>query len=221
VGKISLGSLAAKQTCPTTAWTPTSQPARATKRQSSANALKGLGVTTGDVVSIYMPMTPELAIAMLACVRIGAVHSVIFAGFSAEAIADRNNDASAKVQLTSDGLYRRGKVLPLKETVDKALEKSPTVEHCIVLKRCENEIQMAEGRDHWWHELTTAASDDCPATPKAFDTPPPATTFGPRKPSNGCSITVKTMSTGVLPTAVGSPVTVTSSTAQWPMVRLA
>ena len=205
-----------------------------------ANALKGLGVTTGDVVSIYMPMTPELAIAMLACVRIGAVHSVIFAGFSAEAIADRNNDASAKVQLTSDGLYRRGKVLPLKETVDKALEKSPTVEHCIVLKRCENEIQMAEGRDHWWHELTTAASDDCPATPldseatsfilytavqpenqKAFDTPPPATTFGPRKPSNGCSITVKTMSTGVLPTAVGSPVTVTSSTAQWPMVRLA
>ena len=130
-----------------------------------ANALKGLGVTTGDVVSIYMPMTPELAIAMLACVRIGAIHSVIFAGFSAEAIADRNNDANAKVQLTSDGLYRRGKVLPLKETVDKALEKSPTVEHCIVLKRCENEIQMAEGRDHWWHELTTTASDDCPATP--------------------------------------------------------
>ena len=112
-----------------------------------------------------MPMTPELAIAMLACVRIGAIHSVIFAGFSAEAIADRNNDASAKIQLTSDGLYRRGKVLPLKETVDQALEKSPTVEHCVVLKRCNNDIQMKEGRDHWWHELTDAASDACPATP--------------------------------------------------------
>ena len=100
-----------------------------------ANALKGLGVGQGDVVSIYMPMTPELAIAMLACVRIGAIHSVIFAGFSAEAIADRNNDANAKVQLTSDGLWRRGKVLPLKETVDQALTKSPTVEHCVVLRR--------------------------------------------------------------------------------------
>ena len=130
-----------------------------------ANVLKNLGVGVGDVVSIYMPMTPELAIAMLACVRIGAVHSVIFAGFSAEAIADRNNDASAKVQLTSDGLWRRGKCLPLKDTVDQALEKSPTVEHCIVLKRCENDVSMKEGRDHWWHELLTAASDDCPATP--------------------------------------------------------
>ena len=130
-----------------------------------ANVLKNLGVGVGDVVSIYMPMTPELAIAMLACVRIGAVHSVIFAGFSAEAIADRNNDASAKVQLTSDGLWRRGKCLPLKDTVDQALEKSPTVEHCIVLKRCENDVSLKEGRDHWWHELLTAASDDCPATP--------------------------------------------------------
>ena len=115
-------------------------------------------------------MTPELAIAMLACVRIGAIHSVIFAGFSAEAIADRNNDANAKVQLTSDGLYRRGKVLPLKETVDQALEKSPTVEHCVVLKRCENEVQMTAGRDHWWHDLIDAASDDCPATPLDSET---------------------------------------------------
>jgi len=167
----------ARLTCPTTAWTPTSlqgEPGDTRTLTYSqlhadvckfANALKGLGVGTGDVVSIYMPMTPELAIAMLACVRIGAIHSVIFAGFSAEAIADRNNDASAKVQLTSDGLYRRGKILPLKETVDQALEKSPTVEHCIVLKRCNNDIQMKEGRDHWWHELTDAASDDCPATP--------------------------------------------------------
>lgn len=135
-----------------------------------ANALKGLGVGVGDVVSIYMPMTPELAIAMLACVRIGAIHSVIFAGFSAEAIADRNNDASAKVQLTSDGLYRRGKVLPLKETVDAALEKSPTVEHCVVLRRCENECSMKEARDHWWHELVDAASAECPATPLESET---------------------------------------------------
>ncbi len=135
-----------------------------------ANALKKLGVGVGDVVSIYMPMTPEIAIAMLACVRIGAVHSVIFAGFSAEAIADRNHDASAKVQLTSDGLWRRGKCIPLKETVDKALEKSPTVEHCIVLKRCENECNMQEGRDHWWHELVQSASEDCPATPLDSET---------------------------------------------------
>ncbi|MEM7456717.1 MAG: acetate--CoA ligase [Planctomycetota bacterium] len=130
-----------------------------------ANVLKGLGVEQGDVVSIYMPMTPELAVAMLACVRIGAVHSVIFAGFSAEAIADRNNDANAKVQLTSDGLYRRGKVLPLKETVNEALEKSPSVEHCVVLKRCENDPPMTGGRDHWWHELMAQADSGCPATP--------------------------------------------------------
>ncbi len=130
-----------------------------------ANVLKGLDVGINDVVSIYMPMTPELAIAMLACTRIGAVHSVIFAGFSAEAIADRNNDASAKIQLTSDGLWRRGKCLPLKETVDAALAKSPTVEKCIVLRRCENDCNMQEGRDIWWHEAVGEASEDCPATP--------------------------------------------------------
>ncbi len=130
-----------------------------------ANVLKSLGVGVGDVVSIYMPMTPELPIAMLACARIGAIHSVIFAGFSAEAIADRNNDASAKIQLTSDGMWRRGKILPLKETVDKALEKSPTVEHCIVLKRVDNDCPMKEGRDLWWHDQVSEASADCPAEP--------------------------------------------------------
>jgi len=135
-----------------------------------SNALKGLGVGVGDVVSIYMPMTPELAIAMLACTRIGAIHSVIFAGFSADAIADRNNDAKAKIQLTSDGLWRRGKCLPLKETVDKALEKSPTVEKCVVLRRCENDCLMQEGRDYWWHDLVEAASPDCPATPLDSET---------------------------------------------------
>ena len=135
-----------------------------------ANGLKSLGVGQGDVVSIYMPMTPELAIAMLACVRIGAIHSVIFAGFSAEAIADRNNDANAKIQLTSDGLHRRGKILPLKATVDEAMKKSPTVEHVVVLKRAENEIEWTEGRDRWWHELVESVDADCPATPLDSET---------------------------------------------------
>ena len=133
--------------------------------------LKSLGVEAGDVVSIYMPMTPELAIAMLACARVGAVHSVIFAGFSAEAIADRNNDAQAKIQLTSDGAWRRGKVLTLKATVDEALEKSPTVEHCVVLRRVGNDPAMKEGRDHWWHELVEEASADCEATPLDSEAP--------------------------------------------------
>lgn len=135
-----------------------------------ANVLKRLGVQTGDVVSIYMPMTPELAIAMLACARIGAIHSVIFAGFSAEAVADRNQDARAKVQLTADGLYRRGKVLPLKDTVDEALQKSPTVQHCVVLRRVGNDVAMQAGRDHWWHDLMGEASSDCPATPLDSET---------------------------------------------------
>ncbi len=130
-----------------------------------ANVLKSLGVETGDVVSIYMPMTPELAIAMLACARIGAVHSVIFAGFSAEAIADRNNDAQAKIQLTADGLYRRGRVLSLKETVDQALAKSPSIQKCVVLKRVGNDCPMMDGRDSWWHEQMDSVSDDCPAVP--------------------------------------------------------
>ena len=130
-----------------------------------ANALKGLGIQAGDVVSIYMPMVPELAIAMLACARIGAVHSVIFGGFSSEAIADRNNDASAKLVITADGGWRRGGKLALKKNVDAALEKSPTVKHCIVVKRTGDELDMRQGRDHWWHELVQDASADCPAAP--------------------------------------------------------
>ncbi len=131
----------------------------------AANALKSLGLTAGDVVSIYMPMTPELAIAMLACARIGVAHSVIFGGFSSEAIADRNHDAQAKAIITADGGWRRGGVVPLKENVDAALEKSPSVKHCIVLKRCGNDVNMQEGRDVWWHDIVEAADDDCPATP--------------------------------------------------------
>ena len=130
-----------------------------------ANVLKSLGVQQGDVVSIYMPMTPELIIGMLACARIGAVHSVIFAGFSAEAIADRNNDARAKVQLTADAGWRRGKQLPLKATVDEALAKSPTVDKCVVLRRVGVGVEMNPGRDHWWHEMVDQASANCPATP--------------------------------------------------------
>ena len=130
-----------------------------------ANVLKGLGIVQGDVVSIYMPMVPELAIAMLACARIGAVHSVIFGGFSAEAVADRNNDAAAKLQITADGGWRRGKLLTLKTTVDEALAKSPTVQTCIVLKRTGNDIPMKQGRDFWWHELMHEASANCPAEP--------------------------------------------------------
>ena len=136
-----------------------------------ANALKSVGVGEGDVVSVYMPMVPELAIAMLACARIGAIHSVIFGGFSAESIADRNNDASAKVVLTADGGWRRGKVLELKKTVDEALEKSPTVESVIVLKRTENAVEMVEGRDYWWHELLDNVDDDCPAKPLDSEAP--------------------------------------------------
>jgi len=136
-----------------------------------ANVLKNLGVGQGDVVSIYMPMVPELAIAMLACARIGAVHSVIFAGFSAEAIADRNHDASAKLQLTSDGAWRRGKELPLKETVNEALEKSPTVEKCLVLRRTGSDVTMREGRDFWWHEELEKVPDDCPAEPLDSESP--------------------------------------------------
>ncbi|PAY17415.1 acetate--CoA ligase [Rhodopirellula sp. SM50] len=130
-----------------------------------AAALRELGIQSGDIISIYMPMTPELAIAMLACARIGAIHSVIFAGFSAESIADRNHDAQAKMVITSDGLYRRGKVLPLKETVDEALEKSPSVQTCLVLKRVGNEVAMRDGRDVWWHDVVDKQTGDLPAEP--------------------------------------------------------
>jgi acetyl-CoA synthetase len=130
-----------------------------------ANVLKRLGIQKGDRVTLYMPMVPELAIAMLACARIGATHSVIFGGFSADAVADRNNDAKARLVVTADGGWRRGKVVPLKQNVDDALEKSPTVEKCIVFNRCNQSVTMKPGRDLWWHELMAGASADCPAEP--------------------------------------------------------
>jgi acetyl-CoA synthetase len=136
-----------------------------------ANALKAQGVQAGDRVTIYMPMVPELAIAMLACARIGAAHSVVFGGFSADAVADRNNDAQAKLLITADGGWRRGKVVPLKANVDAALAKSPTVEKCVVYNRCNHPVEMKPGRDLWWHEVMASASADCPAEP--FDSEHP------------------------------------------------
>src|SRR6476659_6251582 len=130
-----------------------------------ANGLKSLGIQKGDRVTIYMPMIPEAAIAMLACARIGATHSVVFGGFSGEAVADRNNDAKSKLVITADGGWRRGKVVPLKANVDTALAKSPTVEKCVVVNRCNHAVDMKPGRDVWWHELMNDASPDCPAEP--------------------------------------------------------
>ena len=122
------------------------------KVKQFANALLNLGVKKGDRVALYLPMVPELAIAMMACARIGAIHSIIFAGFSATALSDRIVDASAKILITSDGGFRGNKIIPLKEISDEALKKCPSVEHAIVLKRTGNEISMTPGRDIWWHD---------------------------------------------------------------------
>ncbi len=130
-----------------------------------ANVLRGLGVDTGDRVTLYMPMIPELTIAMLACARIGAIHSIIFGGFSADAVADRNNDAEAKVVITADGGWRRGKEIPLKVAVDASLEKSPSVEKVVVVRRTGGEVDMVPDRDFWWHDLMQDASAECEAVP--------------------------------------------------------
>ncbi len=126
-----------------------------------ANVLKGLGIRTGDRVTLYMPMIPELAIAMLACARIGAPHSVVFGGFSADAVAERNNDAGSRLVITADAGWRRGKEVPLKKAVDEALEKSPTVEKVVVVRRTGADIDFVPGRDFWWHELMESASAEC------------------------------------------------------------
>ncbi len=128
-----------------------------------ANVLKKLGVKTGDRVTLYMPMIPELAIAMLACARIGATHSIIFGGFSADAVADRNNDAQSKIVVTADGGWRRGKEVPLKAAVDESLTKSPSVEKVVVVRRTGQPVEMVAGRDFWWHDLVKGISADCDA----------------------------------------------------------
>ena len=128
-----------------------------------ANVLKKLGVQTGDRVTLYMPMIPELAIAMLACTRIGAIHSIIFGGFSAEAVSDRNNDAQAKVVVTADAGWRRGKEVLLKQAVDASLDKSPSVQKVVVVRRTGSPVEMVPDRDYWWHDLMMDVSAECDA----------------------------------------------------------
>ena len=130
-----------------------------------ANVLKDLGVRKGDRVTLYMPLVPELAIAMLACARIGAVHSVVFGGFSAESLRERMNDAKATVLVTADGGFRRGTEVPLKTFADEALRGAPSVRHVVVVRRGGFPVQMAEGRDHWWHELMRDRPAVCPPEP--------------------------------------------------------
>ena len=127
-----------------------------------ANVLKGLGVEKGDRVAVYMPLVPELAIAILACSRIGAPHTVIFGGFSADSIRDRVNDCGCKAIITADGGYRRGREIRLKPIVDEAIAECPTIENVVVFRRTGTEIDMQQGRDHWWHDLVDEASADCP-----------------------------------------------------------
>ena len=130
-----------------------------------ANALKSLGVQKGDVVAIYLPMIPELPAAMLACARIGAAHSVVFGGFSAESLRDRINDAGCKVLITADGGYRRGAVVPLKQSADEAVAETPTIEHVVVVSRTGEDVPMQGGRDVSYEELVHSSSPDCSAEP--------------------------------------------------------
>ena len=136
-----------------------------------ANVLESLGLKKGDRAAIYMPMVPEAAVAMLACARLGVVHTVIFGGFSSEAIKDRVNDCQARLIITADGGWRRGRIIELKGSVDRALPNTPSVEHVIVLRRCGNEIAMAAGRDLWWHDLMARAPDLHKARAHESETP--------------------------------------------------
>ncbi|NIA06497.1 MAG: acetate--CoA ligase [Actinobacteria bacterium] len=131
------------------------------------NALRSLGITKGDRVAIYMPMIPELVIAMLACARIGAIHSVVFGGFSAEALKDRINDAQAKLLITADGGFRRGQLIPLKHDADYALRETPCIENVVIVKRGDFPLRIKEGRDHWWHRLMQEAKSYC--EPESMD----------------------------------------------------
>ncbi len=133
--------------------------------QKAANALKELGVRKGDRVAIYMPMIPELPIAMLACARLGAPHTVVFGGFSAEALADRINDAKARVLITADGGWRRGKPVELKANADLAVADAPSIEHVVVVRRTGDPVAMQPDRDLWWHDVVGRQAADCPPTP--------------------------------------------------------
>jgi acetyl-CoA synthetase len=132
----------------------------------TANALKELGVRKGDRVAVYLGMVPELAIAMLACARVGAAHSVVFGGFTADSLRDRINDAECKVLITGDGAWRRGNVVPLKDIADAAMAETPSIERCLVLRRTAHDgVAMQDGRDVWWHNVVDAQSTDCPPEP--------------------------------------------------------
>ncbi|HEX6217286.1 MAG TPA: acetate--CoA ligase, partial [Vicinamibacterales bacterium] len=135
-----------------------------------ANVLKSLGVRKGDRVALYLPLVPELAIAMLACARLGAIHSVVFGGFSAESLRDRINDSQCKVLVTADGGWRRGQVVPLKHMADEALKETPSIEHVIIVQRLQGSpapVNVKEGRDHWYHRLMQTAPFEC--LPEAMD----------------------------------------------------
>jgi acetyl-CoA synthetase len=128
-----------------------------------ANVLSSQGIVAGDRVAIYMPMIPEAVVTMLACTRVGATHTIVFGGFSGDSLRDRINDCGAKLCITADGGYRRGKTVPLKANVDAALVATPTIERCIVVRRTGEPVPMQAGRDLWWHDLIAGASPDCPA----------------------------------------------------------
>ena len=194
-------------------------------RESSkaANALLELGVRKGDRVAIYMPMIPELPIAMLACARIGAPHTVVFGGFSAEALSGRINDCGAKVLITADGGWRRGKKVGLKHHVDEAVVETPTIEHVIVVDRFGDGVHMVPRRDHWWHEIVDRQDEVCRAGPgrqRAHALPAlhvghdreaqghpahhrRATCWGPRSPTGPSSTSSRTTSTGARRTSAG------------------
>jgi acetyl-CoA synthetase len=133
--------------------------------QRTANALTSLGIRKGDRVNIYLGMVPELPIAMLACARIGAPHSVVFGGFSAEALRDRINDAEARLLITADGAWRRGQVVPLKESADIAMAETPSIERCLVVRRTGQDVAMQDERDVWWDDLVPGQAAECPAEP--------------------------------------------------------
>ena len=205
-----------------------------------ANVLKKKGVKKGDRVAVYLPMIPELAISLLACARIGATHSVVFAGFSAIALKSRVQDCEAKVLITADAVIRAGKTIPLKPNADAALEECESVKDVIVVRRAGNEINMVGNRDTWWHDEVTAVdiASTCepesmdaedtllsctplvpPANPRVWFIPQAGISPMPCTPASGSLTSRTTMCTGVLPISAGLPAIPISSTARWVLAQ--
>jgi len=203
-----------------------------------ANVLKSRGVKKGDRVCIYMPMIPEAAYAMLACTRIGAIHSVVFGGFSPDSLRDRILDADCRTVITADEGVRGGKFVPLKQNVDKALQSCPKVSTVVVVERTQNKVDWFEGRDLWYHQAVRDVSDDCP--PEPMDAEDPLfilyTSGSTGKPKGVLHTTGGYLLQAAMtfkyvldyrdgevfwctPTSAGSPATATSSTARWPTAR--